>query len=211
MDFKVWQLILPLVIALLTLFLTWRHNSASISHQRTQRLRDLVQSGSWRTVHPMVLVMDVREAFNKRVNLDPRALRLALDCQDHAFAALRHYLIARSFVNISEDGLRFQRMKHGNDGRTYGHWPIYVALFGLVPYSGLMATFFYLAEQGRVEAGFAIIGAILALLSTTWLAFGMNTANRLFKLSPVQIQSAASADTLETSDGKLKPENMPVV
>ncbi|MCP1463297.1 hypothetical protein [Pseudomonas sp. S3E17] len=194
MDFQVWQaVVVPLAIALLTLFVTWRHNTASISHQRTQRLRDLVHSGSWRTVHPMVLVMDVREAFSQRINLDPRALRLALDYQDHAFAALRYYLVARIFVNISEDGRRFQRMAHGNSEKTYGHWPIYIALSGLVPYSALMITFFYLADQGRFEAVFAILGAILGLLFTTWLAFGMNTANRLFKLRPVQIQHEGTA------------------
>ncbi len=157
---------------------------ASISHQRTQRLRDLVHSGEWRTVHPMVLVMDVREAFNKRINLDPRALRLALDYDDHAFAAMRHYLAAREFVRISEDGQRFQRMAHGNVDNTYGNFPIYVALVGLLVYTALMVAFFYLEAQGVSAAGFALISAILFMLTATWVAFGMSTANRLFKLRP---------------------------
>jgi len=187
MEFQVWQaIVVPLVIALLTLFVNWRHNTASISHQRTQRLRDLVRSGEWRTVHPMVLVMDVREAFNQRVNLDPRALRLVLNYQDHAFEALRHYLRARKFVFVAEDGRRFQRVGLGICEKNYGHWPIYVALFGLLLYTGLMVNFFYLADQKRLEAMFSLLGAVLGLSLSTWLAFDMNTANRLLKLPPIE-------------------------
>ncbi|CRM99030.1 MULTISPECIES: hypothetical protein [Pseudomonas] len=185
MDFQVWQaVVVPLVIGLLTLLVTWRHNTASISHQRTQRLRDLVHSGEWRTVHPMVLVMDVREAFNKRIDLDPRALRLAIDYEDHAFTAMRHYLTAPKFVRISEDGRRFQRMAHGNVDSTYGDAPIYVALVGLLVYTALMVSFFYLQDHGVSGAVVALLSAILFLLATTWAAFGMSTANRLFKLRP---------------------------
>ncbi|WP_339546743.1 hypothetical protein [Pseudomonas sp. RA_35y_Pfl2_P32] len=187
MEFQVWQaIVVPLVIALLTLFVNWRHNTASISHQRTQRLRDLVRSGEWRTVHPMVLVMDVREAFNQRINLDPRALRLVLNYQDHAFEALRHYLRARNFVFVSEDGRRFQRSGRGSSEKNYGHWPIYVALSGLLLYTGLMVSFFYLVDQQRFEAIYLLLGAVLGLSLSTWAAFGMNTANRLLKMPPVE-------------------------
>lgn len=197
MEFQVWQaIVVPLVIALLTLFVNWRHNTASISHQRTQRLRDLVRSGEWRTVHPMVLVMDVREAFNQRINLDPRALRLVLNYQDHAFEALRHYLRARSFVFVSEDGRRFQRAASGHREKSYGHWPIYIALLGLLLYTGLMVNFFYLADQKRLEAIYPLIGAVVGLSLSTWVAFGMNTANRLLKLPPVEERHDALARVL---------------
>lgn len=43
MDIQVWQaIVVPLAIAFLTLVVTWSNNSASLSHQRTQRLRELV-------------------------------------------------------------------------------------------------------------------------------------------------------------------------
>ncbi|MCH5571747.1 hypothetical protein [Pseudomonas syringae] len=101
MNIQLWQaIVVPLIIAFLTLSITWVNNSASISHQRTQRLRELVHSGSWSTVHPMVLVMDLREAFGVRSNLDARAIRLALDYQDGAFSALKGYLSARDFVYV---------------------------------------------------------------------------------------------------------------
>lgn len=185
MDFQIWHAVFALVIAATTLYVTWRHNTASISHQRTQRLRDLVHSGAWRTVHPMVLVMDVREAFNMRVNLDPRALRLALDYQDHAFAALKDYLSARDFVRVSEDGRRFQRMAGGDSDRTYGNWPNYVALIGLAVYAALMSLHFYLGGPAQPDALFALLSAIACLLISMMLAFSLNTANRLFKLPPV--------------------------
>lgn len=185
MEFQVWQAALALVLAAATLYVTWRHTTASISHQRTQRLRDLVHSGEWRKVHPMVLVMDVREAFNRRGSLDPRALRLALDYQDLAFAALKDYLGAQGFVHISEDGHRFQRMAHGNSDKTYGNGSIYVLVIGLVVYSALMALHFYLGGLAQPQAWVVFLSAIFCLLLAMRVALGMNAANRLFKLPAV--------------------------
>lgn len=184
MDFQVWQAAFALLIPASTLYVTWRHNTASISHQRTQRLRDLVHSGEWRKAHPLVLVMDVREAFNMRINLDARALRLALGYQDHAYAALKDYLVARDFVHISEDGRRFQRMAQGNNAKTYGNLPLYVILIGLGVYTAFMALHFYLGGLGQPEAWLAFLPAVLCLLLSMKLTFSLSAANRLFKLSP---------------------------
>lgn len=185
MDFQIWHAGIVLVLTASTLYVTWRHNTASTSHQRTQRLRDLVQSGEWRKVHPMVLVMDVREAFSKRGRLDPRALRLALEYQNLAFAALNDYLGARSFVHVSEDGHRFQRMRQGNSGKTFGHLPIWALLIGLVVYAVLMTLHFYLGGLAQPSAWVAFLLAVFILAFAMRVFFGMSAANRLFKLPPV--------------------------
>lgn len=194
MELQIWQAALALVIAAATLYVTWRHTTASISHQRTQRLRDLVHSGEWRKVHSMVLVMDVREAFSKRGSLDPCALRLALNYQDKAFVALNDYLGARSFVHISEDGRRFQRMAQGNSDKTWGHWPIYVLLIGLVLYAVLMSLHFYLGGLAQPSAWGAFLIAVFSLVISIRMFLGMSAADRLFKLPPI----AAEHETLES-------------
>lgn len=99
MTIQIWQAVIgPLLMTLLTLVFNGWHSSASISHQRTQRLRDLIYSGAWRTVHPMGLVMDVREAFGIQVALDRK------DCAWHSnitMAPMRCCVITSLHVTLS--------------------------------------------------------------------------------------------------------------
>ncbi|MBD8146968.1 hypothetical protein IFT37_01990 [Pseudomonas fluorescens] len=186
MDLQTVQLIvIPLVLGVLTLCVTWLHNSASISHQRTQRLRDLVQSGEWRTVHPMVLVLDVREAFGIRGNLDTRALRLALEYQDKAFSALKDYLSSRDFVHVAEDGRSFRRSKVPGAVQNYGNWPMYVPLIALLIYWILMALASYLYKLGTTEALWLMPIAAVFILAGIGVARGLRAANSLLKLPPI--------------------------
>ncbi|AIG03424.1 Uncharacterised protein [Pseudomonas fluorescens] len=186
MDLQTVQLIvIPLVLGMLTLFVTWLHNSASISHQRTLRLRELVQSGSWRTVHPMVLVLDVREAFGIRVNLDARALRLALEYQDKAFSALKDYLSCRDFVHVAEDGRSFRRSKIPGAVQNYGNWSTYVPLIALFVYWLLMGLSSYLYKSGHTEALWLMPIAALSILAGIGIARNLRAANRLLKLPPI--------------------------
>lgn len=186
MDLQTVQLIvIPLVLGVLTLCVTWLHNSASISHQRTQRLRDLVQSGEWRTVHPMVLVLDVREAFGIRGNLDTRALRLALEYQDKAFSALKDYLSSRDFVHVAEDGRSFRRSKVPGAVQNYGNWPTYVPLIALLVYWMLMVLSSYLYKLGTTEALWLMPIAALSILAGIGVARGLRAANSLLKLPPI--------------------------
>jgi len=186
MDLQVWQaIVVPLVIAFLTLLVTWLNNSASLSHQRTQRLRELLLSGSWNKVHPMVLVLDVREAFGMRISLDPRALRLALAYQDSAFVVLRDYLAAREFVRVSEDGSRFQRTARANDDRNYRFWPAFAALIGLVLYTVLLLVYGYLSKHESVNAWLLLPISFMSFFVAFKVSVGLSTANRLFKLGPV--------------------------
>lgn len=188
MDIQLWQaIVVPLIIAFLTLSITWINNSASISHQRTQRLRELVHSGAWRTVHPMVLVMDVREAFGIRSNLDARALRLALDYQDGAFSALKDYLSAREFVHVSEDQRCFQRSRKPGAVQSYGLWSVYVSLIALLIYFLLVAMSAHLSKIGYAQAFLLLPIAFLCPLVGIRLATSLHTANRLMKLPPVTI------------------------
>ncbi|KMT52732.1 hypothetical protein [Pseudomonas fildesensis] len=178
--------IVPLVITFFTLIVTWLHNSASISHQRTQRLMELVQSGAWRTTHPLVLVMSVREAFGLRVNLDARALRLALEYEDQAFEALQGYLKNREFIRVSDDGLRFQGAKVFGSRRSYKGWPTRVYAIGLTLYATLLFTSSYLVNvSGYPSAIWLSVLAGLLLLACIGVARSLNRAERLLKLPPI--------------------------
>ncbi|AZF53210.1 hypothetical protein C4J85_2725 [Pseudomonas sp. R4-34-07] len=186
MEFQVWQaIVVPLAIAFLTLLGTWLTNSASLSHQRTQRLRELLISGAWNKVHPMVLVLDVREAFGMRINLDPRALRLALAYQDRAFVVLRDYLSAREFVRVCEDGSRFQRTARANDDRNYRFWPALAALIGLILYTVLLLVYGYLSRHESVNAWLLLPISFMSFFVAVKVSVGLSAANRLFKLGPV--------------------------
>lgn len=196
MEFQVWQaIVVPLVIAFLTLSVTWLNNSASLSHQRTQRLRELLLSGSWNKVHPMVLVLDVREAFGMRISLDPRALRLALAYQDSAFVVLRDYLAAREFVRVSEDGSRFQRTARANDDRNYRFWPALAALIGLALYTVLLLVYGYLSKHESVNAWLLLPISFVSFFVAFKVSVGLSTANRLFKLGPVSGREGASSSS----------------
>lgn len=186
MDLQTVQfIVIPLVLGVLTLSVTWLHNSASISHQRTQRLRELVQSGAWRTVHPMVLVLDVREAFGIRGNLDTRALRLALEYQDKAFSALKDYLSSRDFVHVAEDGQSFRRSEIPGAVQSYDNWPTYVPLIALLVYWLLMALSSYLYKSGNPEALWLMPIAALSIFAGIGIARSLRAANRLLKLPPI--------------------------
>lgn len=186
MDLQVLQLIvLPLILGGLTQIVTWLYYSASISHQRTQRLRELVKSKSWRTVHPMVLILDVREAFGFRGDLDARALRLALEYQDNAFSALKDYLSCRGFVHVSDDGRSFQRSKKPGAVQSYGNWPIYIPLIAMLMYTLLVALSSYLYHSGHPQALWLIAIAALPILIGIGVARSLLVANRLLKLPPI--------------------------
>ncbi len=189
LDIKFWQaIIVPLLIAFLTLSVTWINNSASISHQRTQRLRELVHSGAWRTVHPMVLVMDVREAFGIRSSLDVRALRLALGYQEIAFSTLKNYLSAREFVHVSQDGSSFKRSKKNGAVQSYGLWPVYIPFISLLIYFLLIVLVASLSKNGHDEASVLIPFALMCPVIGVKLAANLSAANRLLKLSPISVE-----------------------
>lgn len=190
MDIKIWQaVIVPLFIACMTLSITWIHNSASISHQRTQRLRELVQSGAWRTAHSFVLIMDVREAFGIRSSLDARALRLALAHQDNAFKALKYYLSARDFVHISEDGYRFLRSKSAKSSQIYGSWIIWTPIISLTLYTALISLSAHFIKIGYTEAYYLLPIAVLCPFIGIKLATGFHAADLLMKLPITTIEN----------------------
>ena len=185
MTIQLWQAVIgPLVITLLTLVFNGWHSSASISHQRTQRLRDLIYSGAWRTVHPMVLVMDVREAFGIQVALDPKGLRLALKHSDGAYAVLRDYLAARDFVTVCDDEMSFTRRVPVATRKDYGHWPVYVVAIGLVTYVLLIWLYAYLAMHGDAYAWVVLPIIVVCLLIAVKVAMSLRNANRLLRLPP---------------------------
>ena len=205
MDIQVWQaIVVPLAIAFLTLVVTWSNNSASLSHQRTQRLRELVLTGAWNKVHPMVLVLDVREAFGMRINLDARALRLALSYQDSAFGVLRDYLAAREFVRVSEDGSRFQRTARANDDRNYRFWPAIAAVSGLVLYTGLILLYAHLAKHETASAWLILPISFMCFFVAFKVSIGLSTANRLFKLGPVV---AGGSNPVQAHAAEVMPSN----